>query len=288
MNYNVLMKSAVSNVGVGANVIIIFCSALVFWWLLITIQGLENTTQNFLYGTALGVLPCLASIFGFVNSNKWGGLKSSMGKSVFFLSAGLLTWGIGTLVFAYYNIILQVEVPYPSLADLFYIISWPLWAVGMVNLSRATGVTFQLKTAIGRIALFLVPIFIAALSYYLLIIVARDGVILYTPEDLLKVFFDLAYPIGDIAILTITLLVYGLSFKFLGGFFKWPILFALGGFVLNYLGDFSFVYTVTKETFFVANWVDLIYTLTFFCIGLGVSLINPQRLNQDNLKGSRV
>lgn len=282
------MKSVVSNAGISANVVIFFFSALVFWWLLITTQGLENTTQNFLYGAALGILPCLASIFGFVNSNKWGGLKSSMGKSVFFLSAGLLTWGIGTLVFAYYNIILQVEVPYPSLADLFYIISWPLWAVGMVNLSRATGVMFQLKTAIGRIALFLVPIFIAALSYYLLIIVARDGVILYTPEDLLKVFFDLAYPIGDIAILTIALLVYGLSFKFLGGFFKWPILFVLGGFVLNYLGDFSFVYTVTKETFFVANWVDLIYTLAFFCIGLGVSLINPQRLNQDNLEGSRV
>lgn len=272
----------------GANVILVFFILLVIGWVLIATQGLENTAQNFFYGAALGVLPCLASVFGFINSNKWGGLKSSMGKSIFFLSAGLLTWGIGTLVFAYFNIILQIEVPYPSLADLFYIVSWPLWVIGMINLSRATGVKFQLKTVIGRVTLFLAPILIAGLSYYLLIIVARDGVILYTPEDLLKVFFDLAYPIGDIAILTIALLVYGLSFKFLGGLFKWPILFVLVGFVFNYLGDFSFVYTVTKETFFVANWVDLIYTLAFFCIGLGVSLINPQRLNPDSIEGSKV
>ena len=284
------MKSAGPNagMGIGASMVLMLFVALVFWWLFITIQGLENTTQNFLYGAALGVLPCLASVFGFINSNKWGGFKSSMGESIFFLSAGLLTWGIGTLVFAYYNILLQVEVPYPSLADLFYIMSWPLWAIGMINLSRATGVKFQLKTAIGKIALFSVPILIAILSYYLLIVVARDGVILYTPEDLLKVFFDLAYPIGDIIILTITLLVYVLSFKFLGGFFKWPILFILGGFVLNYLGDFSFVFTVTKETFFVANWVDFIYTLTFFCIGFGVSLINPQRLNLNNPESSKI
>jgi len=284
------MKSAGSNMGmsISASMILMLFVALILWWLFITTQSLANTTQNFLYGAALGILPCLASVFGFINSNKWGGFKSSMGKSIFFLSAGLLTWGVGTLVFAYYNILLQVEVPYPSLADLFYIVSWPLWVIGMINLSRATGVKFQLKTAIGKIALFSVPVLIAILSYYLLIIVARDGVILYTPEDLLKVFFDLAYPIGDIAILTIALLVYGLSFKFLGGFFKWPIIFILGGFVLNYLGDFSFVFTVTKETFFVANWVDFIYTLTFFCIGFGVSLINPQRLDLDTLESSKI
>src|SRR3989338_8568889 len=169
------MKSAGPNagMGIGASMVLMLFVALVFWWLFITIQGLENTTQNFLYGATLGVLPCLASIFGFINSNKWGGFKSSMGKSIFLLSAGLMTWGIGTLVFAYYNILLQVEIPYPSLADLFYIVSWPLWAIGMINLSRATGVKFQLRTAVGKIALFLLPLFLKIHSYYLFINISK-------------------------------------------------------------------------------------------------------------------
>ncbi|MBI2482321.1 MAG: hypothetical protein HYV76_02055 [Candidatus Vogelbacteria bacterium] len=251
---------------------------MVVWWLFINFSGSVDTNSNFLYGAALGILPIIGSFFGFLNSNKWGGTKSSMGKTLVFLSAGLLTWGVGTVVFAYYNIFLQVAVPYPSLADLFYIISWPLWSIGMIYLSRATGVKFQLSNLIGRLALFVIPIIIAGISYYLLIIVARGGP-LDLSGGLLKTFFDLAYPIGDIVILTIALLIYGLSFNYLGGFFKWAIVVILFGFVLNYLGDFSFVYTVTKETYFVANWVDLVYTSAFFCLSIGVSLIDPNRFS---------
>lgn len=286
MNYNIHVKNTLSNI--STNVILFFFIFLVFWWLFITAQGLENTTQNFFYGVALGILPCLASVFGFINSNKWGGLKSSIGKSTFFLSLGLLTWGIGTLVFAYYNIFLQIDIPYPSWADLFYIVSWPLWAVGMVYLSRATGAKSQLKTVRGRVVFFLIPILIATLSYYLLIIVAREGTIFSASEDLVKVFFDLAYPIGDLVILTIALLIYGLSFRFLGGLFRWPIIFILSGFVLNYLGDFGFVYKATKGTFVVAGWVDFVYTIAFFFIGYGISLVNPLRLNLSNFSDSDI
>jgi hypothetical protein len=265
----------------GKIVIAVFiCMAA--WWLLITIYSYKNTTNNFLYGALLGLLPIASSVFGFINAKKWGGLRSVMGRAVSFLSLGLFTWGVGTLVFAYYNIILNVEVPYPSIADAFYIVSWPLWAISMINLSKATGVKFQLKSMGGRLALFIIPVTTIVISYYTLIVIARDGV-LDLSESLLKTFFDLAYPIGDVVILTIALLVYGLSFHYLGGRFKWPIVIVLLGFVMNYLGDFTFVYTVTQETYFVANWVDFIYTIAFFLVGLGVSLLRP---NFEKIKNS--
>ena len=256
----------------------IFCLMLM-WWVFITASSLRDTTTNFLYGAVLGILPIMGSIFGFKNATKWGSFRSDIGKALLFLSAGLLTWGVGTLIFAYYNLILQIAVPYPSLADLFYIISWPLWAISMINFSRATGVSFQLGNIVGRLILFLVPLFMAMLSYYLLITVAREGIIDLS-SGLLKVFFDLAYPIGDVVILTIAVLIYGLSFKYLGGSFKWPIVIILAGFVMNYVSDFSFSYTTTKGTFFVASWVDLIFTVTFFLLSLGVSLIEPSVLHR--------
>lgn len=256
----------------------IFIVMLVWWGYIFSTQ-LIDTNHNFLYGGMLGVLPVVAAFFGFKNSKEWGLLESSMGKAVFFLSLGLLTWGTGTIIFAYYNIFLQVAVPYPSLADAFYIVSWPLWIVSMYNLSKATGVKFQLKDILGRSLMFIIPIITIIISYYVLIVVARQGFISdYTSG--LKTFFDLAYPIGDVFILTASLLIYGLSFKYLGGFFKWPIIIILGGFVANYVADFSFVYSVTKETYFVANWIDLIYTTAFFLLSLGVSVMDTTLLSK--------
>lgn len=241
----------------------------------IAFRGISNTNENFLYGALEGVLPVLGGIFGLVNQKRWGSLKSSMGKSVFFLSIGSIFWGLGTLVFAYYNIVLKVNVPYPSLADAFYIISWPLWFVAMVYLSRATGAKFELRRSLGKYILFLIPIIIIAVSYYLLIVVARQGIVVNAGDSPVTTFFDLAYPIGDLVILTTTLLIYGLSFRYLGGFFKSSIIIVLVGFVLNYFGDFAFVYYTTKGTYFVGDWIDLIYTTAFFFLAFGACLIDP-------------
>jgi len=260
-----------------AKIIAIIYFFMLLWWFAINIQSQQDTLSNFLFGAFQGVLPIVGSIFGFFNARKWGWVKSTTGKSLILLSAGLFTWGFGTLIFAYYNIILQVAVPYPSLADAFYIVSWPLWMFSMVYLSRATGAQYQLKNNIGRLTLLIIPLLTALLSYYLLIVVAREGVI-GTFDNPLKTFFDLAYPIGDLVILTLAVLIYGLSFKYLGGIFKWPIIFILLGFIANYFGDFSFVYSTTKETYFVANWIDLIYTTAFFFLSVGVCLIRPSFL----------
>jgi hypothetical protein len=144
----------------------------------------------------------------------------------------------------------------------------------MIYLSHATGARFQLRSSFGKAILLLVPIITIAVSYYVLIVVARQGTLGFT-ESWITDFFDLAYPVGDIVILTTVLLIYGLSFKYLGGFFKWSIIMVLTGFVLNYVGDFSFVYLTTKNTYFVADWVDLVYTSAFFCLGFGATLMDP-------------
>lgn len=268
-------------VNFSSKVIIGFFIVLVVWWFFILTKGLQNTNQNYFYGVLEGVLPVVGAIFGFTNSKKWGWFDSAMGRSVFFLSSGLLTWGIGTIVFGYYNIFLQIAVPYPSVADGFYIISWVLWAISMINLSRATGIKFRLGNLTGRLMLFFIPVIAIIFSYYALIVVARQGVFGFS-GDVLTTFFNLAYPIGDIVILTIALLIYGLSFNYLGGFFKWPIIIILAGFVMNYVGDFFFVYLTTKGTYFVADWVDLIYTSVFFLLSLGACLLDPIYYSENN------
>ncbi|MDD5357139.1 MAG: hypothetical protein PHS53_03280 [Candidatus Pacebacteria bacterium] len=252
---------------------------MLLWWLTIFNRGIIDTTENYLFGGAIGVLTVIGGIVGLIKAKRWGGFRSSTGKSVIFLSTGLLTWAIGTLIFAYYNLFLDIAVPYPSLADVAYIVSWPLWTIGILYLSPAIGLKYQLKKMSGKVFLLIIPLVTIFLSYYLLFVIGRGGVIDLSGGSL-KLFFDLAYPIGDIVILSITALVYSLSFNYLGGFFKFPIIVIMLGFVLNYLADFSFSYTTTQETFDVANWNDLLFTTAMFVLSVGLSLFDPHLLNK--------
>jgi hypothetical protein len=260
------------SINIYGKIIIFILLVLIIWWVFINMNSYQNAPINFFYGAGLGLLVIVSSVFGLINVRKWGGLSSVMGRAIIFLSLGLLAWGIGTLVFAYYNIFLNIEVPYPSIADGFYIVSWPLWLISMVNLYNATGAKFQLKKISGRLIIFVIPLVTITLSYFMLVIVARGG-ISYLSGDSLKIFFDLAYPIGDVVILTVAILIYSLSFNYLGGRFKWPIVFVIMGFIVNYIADFAFSYTTTKGIYFVANWVDFIFTIAMFLIGFGVSLM---------------
>lgn len=246
-------------------------------WVYIALSGLIDTQINYIYGVGLGIMPIVASFFGFFNGYGWGGSRSAMGKTLYFLSAGLLMWGIGTLIFAYYNIVLKVLVPYPSIADGFYIISWPLWGLGMFYLSKATGAKFGLQRGQGKTMLLLIPAVIITLSYYLLVVVARGGELDLTDSGLLKIFFDLFYPIGDVVILTIATLIFGLSYSYLGGKFRPAIYLILLGFVMNYFSDFLFSYTTTSGTFYTGNWVDFLFTITMFVLATGITMLDPRK-----------
>lgn len=255
--------------------LLVFYFFLLLWWILIFSRGLQETIENYVFSLAYGMIPLFFGVVGFFNSRLWGGLQSHLGRGVFFLSAGLFSWGTGNLVYAYYNIILEVPVPYPSLADVGFFLLYPLSAIGVFFLSKATGVSFALRKNFGKFLFLLVPFFLIFLSYYLLFIVARGGHIIYD-GDFLKLILDIAYPVGDVVVITLALMVYVLSLKYLGGLFRKAIILILIGFFFAYITDFSFSYTTTTETFFVANWVDLLYSTTFFIIAFGLSLLDPR------------
>lgn len=244
------------------------------WWLFIQTMGWVDTTQNYAFGLVFGLIPLVGGVVGLHNARQWGGMRSVMGRATAYLSLGLMSWSIGGLIWAYYNFFGAVEVPYPSLADLAYIVSWPLWAVGAIELSHATGARFSLRERGGKLMLLAIPFMVIAASYYLLVVVARGGEIT-AGGGALKSFFDLAYPMGDVVILSFALVIFGLSFKYLGGRYKTPIFILLAGFVVNYFADFAFSWTTLQGTFFVASWVDLLFMTAMTALSMGVVGLAP-------------
>jgi len=246
---------------------------LLLWWLYIQVLQTTDAPINYWFVFAYGLVPLFAGVSGISLSRKWGMLKSAMGRAVFYISLGLITWGVGETIWSYYILGLNVEIPYPSWADASFILSWPLWSVGVVNLSRATGVKFSLRRKQGKMLLFFIPLVVIALSYYLLFIVARGGV-LELDTDLIKLFFDLLYPIWDVILLTLVLLIYGLSLGFLGGRFKWPLTLLVLGFVVNYFADMGLSYTSTIETFYNGGFVDLLFATAMFLLSLSTNMLD--------------
>jgi hypothetical protein len=245
------------------------------WFSWLYFEDTTSATANF-YSNTYGIIPLLGGVYGLVTASRWSGFRSTVGKAVIFLSLGLVTWGCGMVIWLYFNIVLGVAVPYPSLADVAFIISWPLWAVGAAYLSIATGARFGLEELKGKIGLIIVPCVIVAFSYYFLVVLARQGV-LSIYDGSVKTFFDLAYPIGDIVILTISLLIFGLSYKYLGGILKWAIYLILAAFIVNYFADFTFSYTTTLGTYYNGSLADVLFVTAMTLLSSGIALLDPTR-----------
>lgn len=240
-------------------------------WSYIQITGSTTGDLNFTYSFMFGLVPLLGGLIGIVKSAKWGGLKTVLGKAIFFFSFGLLLWGLGETVWSYYNFFENEPAPYPSLADIGFAPSIFFWILGALFLAKASGAYLAFKRS--RVTKFLVVIILtvsAAVSYYMLVVVARKGVLIPEGESALKTVLDIAYPLGDFLALCFAVIVFVLGKKYLGGFYKGAIGFILLGLAIMYFGDFVFSYTTTAGTFYNANKGDLLLSLGTFLMSFGI------------------
>ena len=254
-----------------SKVIVIYYLFIFAYWAILYFQGTKEQGVNHYYQVAEGFIPFLGGIVGIYKARRWGLFKSKLGAALCYISLGIFSWGIGQMLWSvYYNLMQHTEVPYPSLADVGFVLAIPFWSIGIYYLSKATGAHFSLKHLRGKIILFVIPILATLASYYLLYVVARGGSI-SLDGDRLKLFFDFAYPIGDLLILTLSLLIYGLSFSYLGGKYKISILSIILGFIVMYIADFSFSYTTTNLTYFNGHWVDILFPTAMTLMAVGVN-----------------
>ncbi len=258
-------------------VLCVFFIALTIFWIILNF--FINTTTgfyNYLFSFLLSLIPFLAGFLNMFFAKAWGWFKSSIGRAVFFISLGSFSWGCGEIIWSYYNFFQNISAPYPSFADIGFLLAIVFWVLGISNLFRASGASASLMKKSGKYSLVTIPIIVIILSYYLLVHVARGGDITTDFNGYLKLFFDLAYPIGDVVILSFVLVISSLSLDYLGGKYKPVIILLLLGFSLMYFADFVFSYTTTVETFYNGNLGDLLFASALFLISLGSLGFKPE------------
>jgi hypothetical protein len=259
MRLNVFQKSSV------VALILLF----VFWLILF----LTNTTSgfyNYLYSFLFGLIPFFSGAIALLASRIWGGLRTAIGKAVFFIGLGIFLWGCGENIWSYYNFFLGIPAPYPSLADVGFAPSIFFYGLGAFFLSEVTGARFGLRNIYAKLFAIAAPIVLLGISYYGLVVIARGGVLVPSGETTLKTILDIAYPLGDFVGLTIAAVISGLSFKYMGGRYTLDIIAILLGLAVMVAGDFIFSYTTTVNTYYNADFGDFILTLGTFLLSYGV------------------
>ncbi len=242
------------------------------YWVVIFFSGATDSFHNYFYSFVFGLIPLFGGPIAMYQSRIWGGFKSAVGKATFFVGLGVFAWGFGELIWSYYNFILNVPAPYPSIADIGFAPSIFFYSLGAFYLAKPSGASFAFRHPMAKVfaaaAAFLVFIF----SWYVLVIVARGGVLVPEGETALKTILDISYPLGGFIGLLTAVLVSGLSFRYLGGRYKTDIVAILLGLAFMYIGDTIFSYTTTIGTYFNAQFGDLMlatgtFLLTFGALG---------------------
>jgi len=249
----------------------VYFVALVLLWVAVQVHGAKMGSLNYAYSFLFGLTPLLAGIAGMYKSKIWGRLKSALGRAVFFISLGLVLWGFGETIWSYYNFFRDVAAPYPSVADIGFAPSVFFWVLGTIFLAHASGAWLVLRRS-KRAKAFVVLAIVAlsAVSYYMLVHVARGGVLVPEGETMLKVVLDVAYPLGDFLAATFAFIVFSLSFKYLGGLYRPAIGAVIVGLAVMYVADFVFSYTTTVGTYFNGDWGDLLLATGLSLMAFGV------------------
>ncbi len=239
-----------------------------------------------IYKHIWGAVYVLMSIFGgtcsLLISNKWGGRKSLIGKVFLLLSISLFLQVLGQVLYTYYTLFENNEMPYPSLGDIGYFGSVVVYIYAAFLLARYIGISISIKLFFNRVFVVLIPLGMFALSYYTFLY-GYD----FTQSDPLKTFLDFGYPMGQAIYVSIALLILFLSQKTFGGLLKKPVLFLVFALVVQYVADSFFLYEAMNGTWYVGGVGDYLYLVAYFVMTFMIVYLNDA-LEKIKIESSRI
>lgn len=239
--------------------------SLFIWWLYNYFVLTPEHASNALLADTQWVLALTGGIIGIWAAQKWGGLKSVFGKSVFLLSAGLLAQVFGQIVYTYYARVQHVEAPYPSIGDIGFFGSVVFYIAAVYLLAKTAGASIKHTNTAKKLLSILLPAILLSASY---VVFLKDYEVDWSAP--LVVLLDFGYPLGQAIFVSMALLTYFLSRGLLGGIMKMRILLLLAALVVQYAADYSFLYMFNRETWYPGGVSDLIYIVAYLLMGVAL------------------
>jgi hypothetical protein len=175
------------------------------------------------------------------------------------LFVGFLFWFLGEFTWSFYALYLGIEIPYPSVADVFWLVAYPFVILGMVVYVA------PFKSAISRRRL-LVALVVSVLAAGLV----AGGLVLPVLSfsgDMFSDIVGLAYPMLDVALLFASIMGVML---FWGGKITRGWYWLTAGAVLMSVADILFSYFTAAGTYYNGHPLELFFEFSYACFGLAL------------------
>jgi diguanylate cyclase (GGDEF)-like protein/PAS domain S-box-containing protein len=172
--------------------------------------------------------------------------------------ASTLSWGVGQAIWTWYESILGIEVPFPSLADVGYLGAVPLMAAALLMVPMAS------QSLANRVRSVLDGLLIAGSLLLISWVLVLGPLIQAGGDSLLGLVISLAYPIGDVVVVTIVLFMLAGSRQ--TGVMPVPLPLLASGLVAYAVSDSGFVYGTLTGTYASGAIIDLGWFAGFLLI----------------------
>jgi diguanylate cyclase (GGDEF)-like protein len=193
-----------------------------------------------------------ALVAGFVCAAvAWWG-KTGRRQGWFAMAVALVGWGLGQAYWSWSEIIAKAETPFPSLADVGFLVFPVAAAVAVVSFQRGTSFGRARVRAVSDGLIVSSALFIVSWALVL-------GPVYQTGGDTSFAFVvALAYPIGDLIVMA---LVFLLLSRMVGS--RAPLLILSAGLLAMVFADSGFAYLSTSGNYHTGSIIDVGWVAAF-------------------------
>jgi hypothetical protein len=216
--------------------------------LIYALQGFYADFMNPFSNAISPLIACLTVISSAVALRKYEPKMNRFSLVWICLTVGMMLWFLGELSWGIYAFALNVEIPYPSIADIFWLSGYIPFFIALLVYGRLFASALSRKT----ISIIAMAIIILSVLVSVALIIPIIGV----EEDPTTFIIDLAYPMLDLALLSTALV--GLAVFQKGTLGKSWLLIILG-ILSNAAGDMIFSYTTAQGTYYNGHPSDMLF-----------------------------
>jgi signal transduction histidine kinase len=174
-------------------------------------------------------------------------------------AAGMASWCIGETIWTYYELVLHQEVPFPSFADVGFLLLVPLAVAGMLTLPTAP------RSAATRVRAILDGLIVGGSVMFIGWTFVLEDTIKAGEGTILSQVIGFAYPLGDLVIIACVLYVFGRA----RSHERRGLALICAGLLSLACADSGFTYMTLHNMYSSGNLVDPMWNLGFVLIALG-------------------
>lgn len=182
----------------------------------------------------------------------WKNLDDKYSRIWLFLTVGLLLWFVSRLSWSVYTMLLNAEIPYPSIADAIWLAGYlPIFAAMHIYL-RSFGFSFSKM----RYAAFAVVVSVIMLSCFVLLVPP----VVASSEKNTTALLSVVYLGLDLSLFAMS--IHGL-FVFANGRIGVTWAFISVGLFLNAVGDILFSYAAQNNFYYNGHVLELLFHVSY-------------------------